>query len=152
MATNPRVIGGAVAAVFMAASMAMGFEGSAPTPYRDVTGIPTVCFGHTGNVQNRTYSPDECQELLKQDMASANATVHRCIVSPMTIGQEAALTDAAYNIGPNIVCGSTLQRFANAGHWPAACEQLTRWDKAGGKQLPGLVKRRASERALCEGR
>ena len=84
-------------------------------------------------------------------MAEANATVNRCIAVPMTVGQEAALTDAAYNIGPAIVCHSTLQRYANAGQWPQACAQLSRWVYAGSQQLPGLVKRRASERALCEG-
>lgn len=152
MAANPRLIAGAIGAVAIAASMAASFEGNSPTPYRDATGVLTVCYGHTGGVEMRQYQNTECQALLQKDMAEANAAVHRCIVIPMTIGQEAALTDAAYNIGPNVVCGSTLQRYANAGQWSAACEQLTRWDKAGGKQLPGLVKRRAAERALCEGR
>lgn len=136
----------------LAMSAAMLFEGHRATPYRDVTGVPTVCYGHTGDVQDRRYSSDECLALLRHDMGTANATVHRCIRVPMTIGQEVALTDAAYNVGPHIVCGSTLQRMANAGNWLGACAQLSRWDKAAGQTLPGLVKRRAEERAICEGK
>lgn len=135
----------------LAMSAAMLFEGHRATPYRDVTGVPTVCYGHTGDVRNRAYSPAECQALLRADMGEANATVHRCIRVPMTVGQEAALTDAAYNIGPHIVCGSSLQRMANTGNWRGACAQLSRWVYAGGQKLPGLVKRRADERAMCEG-
>lgn len=152
MAPNPRVVSGIVAAVAIAASMAMGFEGNVPTPYRDVGGVLTVCYGHTGSVESRKYPDAECQALLKQDMAEANAAVHRCIAKPMTMGQESALTDAAYNIGPAIVCGSTLQRKANAGDWAGACAELSRWVNAGGRRLEGLVRRRAAERALCEGR
>lgn len=136
----------------MAFGLATLFEGSRPTPYRDVGGVPTVCYGHTGGVEDRRYSANECLALLRKDMAAANAIVRSCIRVPMTYGQEVALTDAAYNIGPAVVCGSTLQRMANAGNWLGACAQLSRWDKAAGQTLPGLVKRRAEERAICEGR
>jgi lysozyme len=135
-----------------AAALATTFEGHRPQPYRDVTGVLTVCYGHTGAVESRQYTPAECAQLLRVDMAEANGAVHRCIRAPMTPGQEAALTDAAYNVGPAIVCGSTLSKHANAGQWPEACAQLSRWVYAGGKALPGLVKRRAAERAMCEGK
>lgn len=149
---NPRVLTGVVAAVAMAAAMAMGFEGNAPTPYRDVGGVLTVCYGHTGSVEHRRYADAECDALLQKDMAEANAIVHRCITVPMTIGQEAALTDGTYNAGQALVCGSTLQRKANAGDWLGACAELSRWVNAGGRRLEGLVRRRAAERALCEGK
>jgi len=58
------------------------------------------------------------------------------------------LQDAVYNIGPAVVCGSTLQRKANAGE--PFCDELLRWDRADGKVLPGLVKRRQDEAALCK--
>lgn len=157
MAPNPRVVSGIVAAVAIAASMAMGFEGNVPTTYMDrlpLNPTPTACMGHTGPdvAIGVTYTKEQCDSWLKQDMAAANDIVHRCIRVPMTIGQEAALTDAAYNIGPNVVCGSTLQRKANAGDWAGACAELSRWVNAGGRRVEGLVRRRAAERALCEGR
>lgn len=147
-----KVTGGSAAVLALAMSAAMLFEGHRAAPYRDVTGVLTVCYGHTAQVEQRRYTPAECTQLLRVDMAEANAIVRRCIAKPMTVGQEAALTDAAYNIGPRIVCGSTLQREANAGRWPQACAQLSQWVYAGGQKLPGLVNRRAAERAMCEGK
>lgn len=96
--------------------------------------MPTVCYGHTGPdvTFGASKTPDECRQLLEQDVAEANAIVHRCISVPMTQGQEAALTSATYNVGPSIVCGSTLQRYANAGKWAEACGQLKRWVYGGG--------------------
>ena len=68
----------------------------------------------------------------------------------------AALGDAAYNIGPRIICDpkkSTLARQLKNGNVKAACEELPKWDKAkvNGKMvsLPGLTKRRALEKAMC---
>ena len=130
------------------------WEGYIPRTYADPIGIPTSCYGHVGpeNTPGREFSREECDELLADDLAEANAHVRRCIVVPMLSHQEAALTSAAYNAGPKIVCGSTLQRLANAGQWPQACAQLSRWVYAGGNKLRGLERRRAHERALCEGR
>ena len=57
---------------------------------------------------------------------------------------------AAFNVGNARFCSSTLARKANAGDMAGACAELSRWTYAGGKPLPGLVKRRATERAICE--
>jgi lysozyme len=51
-------------------------------------------------------------------------------------------------VGTEAFCKSTLARKLNAGD-PAACDELLRWTTAKGIQLPGLVKRREQERALC---
>lgn len=152
---GPRVgPGSSVAALVLALASAIGayYEGYVPRTYADPIGIPTICFGHTGPdvTPGRTATRAECEGLLQQDMAKAYADVQRCITVSMTPGQAAALTSATYNAGPKIVCGSTLQRLANAGRWPDACAQLDRWVFANGIQLPGLIKRRGSERALCE--
>lgn len=130
------------------------FEGDYSTPYRDPIGVLTVCRGHTGPdvIKGKRYSPAECDELERQDIAEANATVKRCIPRAMPAHVEAALTSGVFNIGPKLVCGSTLQRKALAGDWAGACAELSRWDKAGGRVLRGLTKRRAHERAMCEGR
>lgn len=156
MATKAKVaIGGGIAAVLaLAAPLIAKWEGVKYEPYRDAVGVLTVCYGHTGkDVQaGKRYTRAECDDLLRSDMIEANGYVNACITTPMLPGQEAALTSATYNIGPSVVCGSTLQRYANAGNWPAACAQLSRWDKAGGRTYRGLTLRRADERAMCEGR
>jgi len=68
----------------------------------------------------------------------------------MTDGQKAAFVSFAYNVGAGAFCGSTLVKLANSGDMAAACAQLSRWTFAGGKQLKGLVNRRADERRICE--
>jgi len=152
VAGAPRVSPKAVGAVLAAAAgLVAMWEGYRPTPYHDVGGIPTVCFGHAHNVEDRRYTRAECKALLAEDLATAYGQVTRCIHVPMTDGQAAALTSATYNIGPAVVCGSTLQRLANAGDWTGACNQLMRWNRAGGRVVLGLTRRRAAERAMCLG-
>lgn len=151
-----RAVGSGIAGVVLAlaATVAVYFEGYIPTTYADPVGIPTICYGHTGPdvTPGRTATKAECSALLEQDLATAYSAVKRCITSPMQPHQAAALTSATYNAGPKIVCGSTLQKLANAGDWAGACKQLERWVWASGRKLPGLIKRRAAERAICEGR
>lgn len=129
------------------------YEGTQHAAYRDIVGGPwTICQGHTHGVkEGDTATDDQCHTYLQQDMGQAYAQVHKCITVPLTVSQEAAFTDAAYNLGPSVVCGSILQKLANSGDIMGACEQLMRWTHAGGKELPGLVKRREAERDLCLG-
>lgn len=153
---SKRAVGSSIAGVVfaLAATVAVYFEGKIPYTHADPVGIPSFCYGHTGPdvTPGRVAKPGECEELLEEDLATAYSAVKRCITSPMQPHQAAALTSATYNAGPKIVCGSTLQRLANAGDWAGACKQLDRWVWAQGRKLPGLIKRRAAERAICEGR
>ncbi len=144
----------AAAVLALSAPLVAKWEGIRYEPYRDAVGVLTVCYGHTGAdiVQGKRYTKAECDQLLAADMAIANAAVNRCLSMPKLVHVEAALTSAAFNLGPQVVCGSALQRKALANDWPAACAELDRWKNAGGRELRGLVLRRADERALCEGR
>lgn len=144
------LIGGAALAA--AAALGAHFEGQRTHAYKDIAGIPTICDGHTHGVKmGDTATPAQCRAWLQQEMAGALHTVRRCIHKPMTMGQLAAFTDATYNAGPAIVCGSTLQRLANGGDMAGACRKLPRWVHAGHKVVPGLVKRRAAEMKVCLG-
>ncbi len=148
------VVGGISAAVLaLAGALIVKWEGGGHyEPYIDAVGILTVCYGHTGPdvIKGRKYTKAECDVLLTQDMAEANADVRRCIPVPMLPQIEAALTSATFNIGSRVVCGSTLQERALANDWPGACAQLDRWKYGGGRVLRGLELRRADERRLCE--
>jgi len=153
VAVKGRLVGGSVAAVLtLATGIVASFEGYVPHTYSDPVGISTACYGHTGPdvMPNRIYTQSECDALLSGDLSEAYEAVKECIKVPLTPNQAAALTSAAFNAGPKIVCGSTLMRMANAGEPPSEwCPQLKRWVYARGVKLPGLVKRRDAETKLC---
>ena len=147
--------GGLAAVMALVTGLVVKYEGSRNEAYWDPWGkVWTICEGHTGPDVRKgvVYSDEQCEFLRNKDIAEANAEVKRCLPMPMLVQVEAALTDGVYNIGPKLVCGSTLQRKALANDWPGACAELHRWDKAGGRVLPGLTRRRNDEAGLCEGR
>jgi lysozyme len=143
-------VGGA--AVVLALPVVMHFEGLRNEPYADVIGVRTVCFGETKGVEERRYSDAECSAMLIRRLAEFNAEIGRCISRPVPDNVRAAVLSWAYNVGSDAACKSTLMRKLNAGDIAGACAELSRWVQAGGKTYPGLVRRRADERALCEGR
>ena len=151
---NTKALGVGLAAVIaLAAPLIAKWEGVRYAPYRDAVGVLTVCYGHTGRdiVASKTYTKAECQAFLDADMAIADAAVRRCIPVPMLRQVEAALVSATFNLGPQVVCGSTVQRKALANDWPGACAAIDLYNKGGGRVMRGLVLRRADERALCQG-
>lgn len=142
------------------------FEGMVLRGYKDPIGIVTACAGHTKTaVLGRPYTRDECLNLLDQDLIAFAGVVERCITVPLDPYQKAALISFSYNVGPGqkgvkdglcvLKSGKQPQirvRF-NAGDYAGGCRALNQgWVSAGGRVLPGLVKRRATERAMCEGR
>lgn len=151
-----KVVGGVSAAVLAIASALIAkYEGSRNEAYWDPYGkVWTICEGHTGPdvKEGVVYTNAQCKVIRDKDIAIANAAVKRCLTMPMLPQIEGALTDGVYNIGPRLVCGSTLQKYAIANNWPAACNELHRWDKAGGRVLRGLTRRRTDDAGICEGR
>lgn len=145
----------ATAVIALATPVVAYYEGLVPSTYADPVGIPTVCFGHTGAAASpgASYSEAECTALLQGDLLAAYGHVLRCIGVELEPHEAAALTSFAFNVGGAQFCSSTLVRLANGGA-PAStwCAQLDRWVYARGILLRGLVRRRAAERALCEGR
>lgn len=143
------IIGTAAAA--LAVPVVKFYEGEVRATYKDPVGIVTACVGHTGPelAMGQTFTREQCEDMLYRDLLKHTAALE-CVRSPMTDGQKAAFLSFAFNVGNGAFCGSTLTRKANAGDMPGACAELSRWTYAGGKQLPGLVTRRAAERQLCE--
>ena len=150
------IVGTAAAAVLISfvPLKESGPNGPKLKPYVDPVGIVTVCDGITKNVQNRMYTKEECAALLAEELAEHAAGALKCVTPPLTVGQRAAYTSLAYNIGVNAFCGSTVVKLHNIGNYRGACAAISAWDKGmvGGKltALPGLVIRRAEERAMCE--
>lgn len=134
-------------------ALVIGFEGFVQIGYRDPIGIETICVGHTGRDVHvgQFRSKEECRALLDADLQKTWDEVDRLVTVPMEPYQQAAFTSFAFNVGIGAFASSTLLRLANAGRMKAACDQLLRWTKAKGGELPGLVKRRKAERELCLG-
>ncbi len=151
MTKGKALAGAAVAVLALAAPVVMRFEGLRPEPYRDPVGILTVCYGET-HTQMRTYTPQECRDMLSGSLADHWEKIAACVPADAPDRVKAASLSFAYNVGPAAFCGSTMSRKLMARDYAGGCAELSRWTYAGGQQLPGLVKRRAAERALCEGR
>ena len=146
-------LGVAATALAIACVFTVPHEGTVHTAYPDPAthGEPwTICQGHTQGVKKGDTATDEqCHSYLMQDMRAASSIVARCIHVPLNVNQAAAFYDSVFNVGPSVVCGSTLQYFANEGNITAACNQLPRWNKAAGRIWPGLTSRRMDARELC---
>lgn len=138
-------------AVALAIPLIVHFEGYVPWVHRDPIGRLAACYGHDDQTMTpgKRFTAAECQAMLDQDMLK-HAQALDCIKHPLTDGQKAAFVSFAFNVGNKALCDSTLARKANAGDMAGACAELSRWTRAGGRELPGLVKRRAAERELCE--
>ncbi len=128
------------------------FEGVKTEPYQDVTGIWTVCAGNTHDVELRTYSSAECSQQLQDQLSDHAQDVLNC--TPGLVdhpGPLIAAVDFAYNVGAAKYCASTMAKKFNAEDFAGGCAELPKWNKAGGKVLPGLTKRREAERKICLG-
>lgn len=127
------------------------YEGVVLRTYADPINKITACTGHTGPElrMGQRYTKEQCETMLYGDLLK-HADALNCIKTPLADNQKAAFLSFAFNVGNGAFCKSTLVRKANAGDLMGACAELSRWTMAGGRELPGLVKRRAAERALCE--
>lgn len=128
-----------------------GLEGVRYKPYYDVVGIQTVCYGHTGKdiMTGKTYTEAECKSLLNKDLNTVARQINPYIKAPIPETTRGALYSFVYNVGAGNFKTSTLLYKINQGDIKGACEQLRRWNKAGGVVWKGLVTRREIEREVC---
>lgn len=97
---------------------------------------------------NRVLSMGEVDEILAKDLQSFEAGVKRLCPNDLTPGRLGALTSFAFNVGLGNLQRSTIRMKHNRGEFDEAADSFLMWTKAGGKELPGLVKRRKEERNL----
>ena len=99
---------------------------------------------------DRVLSSEEIDDILRKDLARFEAGVARLIKVELTQGQFDALVSFSFNVGLGNLQNSTLRMKVNRGDFEGAAEQFLVWTKAGGKVLPGLVKRRTHEKEMFE--
>lgn len=151
--TLAAVVGTAAAAILFMTVPA--HEGEVLTTYIDPVGIATVCYGDTTPAMafpGATYTRQECLRSLERQLIAHAEPVLECLdIDPEQFpNQTAAFVSLAYNIGSGAFCRSTVAKRWRAGDYAGACEAIEMWRYAKGKELPGLVRRRADERRLCE--
>lgn len=125
------------------------FEGHYLKAYLCPANVWTIGYGHTKTAkQGMVITPEEADRLLEQDVAWVKATVLGAVKVPLTANQTSALYSFVFNVGSGAFRSSTLLRKLNAGDYAGAQAQFRRWNKAGGKVLRGLTRRRAAEAKL----
>ena len=132
------------------------FEGLSLKPYLDVVNIPTIGWGNTFyedgtkvTLKDKPITEERALKLLEvvvnRDFADK---IFPSIKVKVSQSQFDAMVSLAYNIGVGAFLKSTLLKKVNANDFTGASEEFLRWNKAGGKEVLGLTKRREREKQL----
>ena len=132
------------------------FEGKRLRAYRCSAGVLTIGYGHTSAAGSpkvtpgMTISDKEANAIFDRDIERFAAKVEDLIKVELTDNQFGACVSLAFNIGIGGFSKSSVLRFINKHQFDNAADAFALWNKAGGRVLPGLVKRRAAEAALFQ--
>jgi lysozyme len=131
----------------------MEHEGLRLEPYRDVAGYWTIGVGHLvaqdrGAPRPPSITRAEAMELLRVDLLKAASSVLRLVAVPLSDGQYTALLSFVFNLGGGALQASTLLRRLNQADYIGTAAEFPRWNKAGGRVVSGLTRRRLAERRL----
>lgn len=126
------------------------YEGLRLTAYICPAGVPTIGYGSTQGVKmGECITEEEADRLLIADIERiCYPCIEAFVEADLTQPQFDALCSWIFNLGCGAFKGSTFRTMLNSGNIDGAVAQMKRWDKGGGKVLPGLVKRRHAEAAL----
>jgi lysozyme len=130
------------------------FEGLRLAAYRDSVGVWTIGYGHTaaaGDPKPRAgmrITKGEADAILARDLGRYETAVLAAITRPATQDQFDAMVSLCFNIGPGNFTKSSVVRAFNLGEDRRAAQAFLAWNKAGGKVLAGLARRRQAEKRL----
>ena len=143
------------------------WEGFKPKVYKDSAGLPTIGVGHLLTPQERKsgrlkiagmsvrfstgLTEEQVRGLLAEDLTRYEDAVSKKVLAQLGQDQFDALVSFCFNVGINAFQKSSLVACVNAGDLAAVPDELRKWTKAGGKQVPGLVNRRENEIKLWLG-
>ncbi|RXK33842.1 lysozyme [Arsenophonus endosymbiont of Bemisia tabaci Asia II 3] len=131
------------------------YEGLQLKAYQCRAGRWTVGYGHTHNINtDDVITQEQAEAFLRKDIAQVMALLNTQIKVPLTQNQYDALCSLVFNIGATAFIASALLKKLNFCDYSGAAAEFMKWSQAtvDGKQisLPGLIKRRQSEKALFE--
>jgi len=130
------------------------FEGCRTQAYQDPVGVWTIGYGHTSMAGSPevacglAISAEEARTILCRDLEVFSSRVRASIRTLLNDNQFSALVSFAFNVGLGNFRESSVLTAVNSGDFESVPRRLALWVKAGGKTLPGLIRRRAAEGAL----
>jgi lysozyme len=132
------------------------FEGLFLKAYLDPINIPTIGYGtikypdgKAVTMKDPAISEAQATQYLEHEVNEKVSNVERMVKVALNDNEFAALVSFSYNVGWQALEKSTLMKLLNAGaDRTAVADQFLRWNKAGGKELAGLTRRRQAERSL----
>lgn len=133
------------------------FEGLKLQSYLCPANVWTIGYGHTSAAgppkvyEGMVITKSEAESILRRDLRKYEEAVDQTIKVPLKQNQFDALVSFCYNIGPGAFASSTLAKKLNRKEYDAVPAELMKWNKAGGKELPGLTRRRRDEAKLWRG-
>jgi len=128
------------------------FEGCRLESYKCAAGVLTIGYGSTKLVEmGMTITQEGAEELLLKDIAEFEEFVLEASEMPLSQHQFDALVSWTFNLGGANLNASTMLKVLNKGEYEDVPAQIKRWNKAGGKVLEGLIRRRKAEALLFEG-
>ena len=129
------------------------FEGCELEAYKCAAGVWTIGYGSTKGVkEGDSITQEEADNLLLHEMHEYEGYVNDLVEVDLEQNQFDALVSWVFNLGPANLKASTLLKVLNAKDYEGVPAQIKRWNKAGGKVLQGLIRRREAESLLFEGK
>ncbi len=124
-----------------------GFEALRLTAYKDIKGVWTIGYGHTGPEvhEGLVWTQQQAETALANDVMWASIVVNRLVTYPINQNEFDALVDFTYNVGASAFASSTMLRNLNAGDIKNAALQFAEWDHVKGQVVADLLRRRQTE-------
>ena len=127
------------------------FEGCRLEAYKCSANVLTIGYGHTGGVKETdTITQEEADELLEKDVLKFEEYVEDNVIVELDQSQFDALVAWTFNLGPGNLRESTMLKKLNDSDYASVPSEMKRWNKAGGKTLDGLIRRRNAEALLFQ--
>ena len=134
-------------------SLIKHFEGCELKAYRCAANVLTIGYGTTKNVtEDMEITQEEAESLLQEEMHEYEGYINDMVKVPLEQHQFDSMVSWVFNLGSGNLFSSTLLKKLNNSEYDEVPEQIKRWNKAGGKVLEGLVKRREAEALLFLGK
>ena len=129
------------------------FEGCELEAYKCAAGVWTIGYGHIKTAEEgKVIIQEEADELLVEEIVEYEDYVKAAVTVELNQDQFDALVSWTFNLGNGNLNASTMLKVVNSGDFEGVPAQIKRWNKAGGKVLEGLIRRREAEANLFEGK